>query len=449
MIQKLLQTSTVSIDTRTIERGQIFFAIKGDRVDGHDFLDDAIKKGACALVINVSAKDRLPKLCFDQNNVSIICVPDTVRALVETAREWRGRFDCPIVGITGSIGKTTTKEMVHSILRQTDLSHHVSYKNQNSLIGLCLNIVNMRLGCQVAVFELGISLRDEMEKKASILRPTIGIITTVAHSHMAGLGGLEEIACEKRKIFTFFGSTDTGIICGDQKLLSDVSYAHPVISFGLKKKDNNVRASSIRTYSEEESFGVCFSLHISSEEVLVRLQTNHRGQVHNALAASSVASLLGIDLQKIVDGLQEYAGCEGRFESRKLRKNRGWLINDCYNANPESMRAALLAFHELPAEKKIAVLGDMLELGEREVFLHQQVGQVLSQTTSISQVILVGDRARHIAQTAPKLLDIVYVNDWKQATTMLEKMLVEHPVRVLVKASHAIGLGNLVRQVCE
>lgn len=433
----------ISIDTRTLRPGQTFFALKGERVDGHDFLLEAIEKGAKELVVHEGA--RLPACA---GNVRVVRVPDTMAALVERARAWRQQFTCPIVAVTGSIGKTTTKEMIHSILRRTNVFHHVSYKNQNTLLGLCLNILQMRPGCQVAVFEVGISLRGEMEPKVDLLRPTIGVVTRVAHSHMEGLGDLQDIAKEKRKLFHFFTEHNYGIICGDQPLLSDVSYPHPIIRFG-EKRNNRVRASKI--------CGREFVLKLYQEKAPVCLHTNHKGYVQNALAASAVAHLLGIPLEEIVAGLESYAGFEGRFEKRSLKGGQGWLINDCYNANPESMRAALVALDELSAKKKIAILGDMLELGDRELFWHRQIGRVLQKTTSIDQVILVGKRAKNVSQTAPSTINIAYASDWREAVKELEKNLSRRLSRrlsgrgtcVLVKGSHAVGLEHLVDRMCE
>jgi len=441
-----------AIDTRSIEPQHIFIALRGEQVDGHDFLLEAVKKGAFGLIIDKSNQDCLsvidPELL---KAILIIMVPNTITALLDLARAWRQQFDCPIVGITGSIGKTTTKEMIHTILRQATIPCCVSYKNQNTLIGMCLTILKMRKGCKAAVFELGISQPGEMVSKVDILRPTIGVITRISHSHVQGLGSLENIFCEKRKIFTFFKDGNIGVIYNGQSLLDKASYTHPVVRFGLEKNGRSqVQASNIQTgaikYGE---FVTRFDLRVLKEHGTVLLQTNHKGHVCNALAASSVAHLLGIPLQTIIKGLNAFVPCEGRFSKRRLKNSDGLLINDCCNANPESMRAALVAFHEIEAPRKIAVLGDMLELGDKELFWHRQVGRVLHDTNTITQIILVGERAKNIAQTVPLTVTIDYARDWIEAACVLKKKLSCASAAVLVKASYAIGLENLVAQLCE
>ena len=262
---------------------------------------------------------------------------------------------------------------------------------------------------------------------------------------MQGLGSLATIFAEKRQLFTFFKDNDVGVVYGDQPLLDQASYAHPVVRFGLKKK-NQIQASNVTAHAD----GISFDLRLYKEHKTVFLRTTHRGYVSNALAAGSVAHLLGLPLEVIAKGLESFTPCQGRFERRRLRSGGGWLINDCYNANPESMRAALVALDEMEAGPKIAILGDMLELGDKELFWHRQIGHVLHDTATIDQIILVGERARSIAKTAPLKLQVDYACNWKEATEMLEKKVSRCPgATVLVKASNAMGLENLVARVCE
>ena len=464
----------LTIDSRMMQEGDAFLALRGERADGHDFLPVAIEKNAPALFICLGEEKRLqkylqklPKSFFEKTLV--ICVPDTFEALKSLAKSWRAHFSYPVVGITGSVGKTTTKEMIAAILKYAGIPACVSYKNQNTLIGVCLTILRMCDKHKAAIFEVGISERGEMVPKVEILRPTIGVITVIAHQHMDGLGELSEIAQEKRKLFSLFKKDDIGVIFGDQELLDNVSYAHPVVRFGFKAK-NQVQTSSVKIFSDENDLPkTSCLLKIYSKQAkpaqqaklvlqaALELRTNHAGMLHNALAAASVTHLLGVPLKKIISGLESFDGFEQRFERQTLKNNSGVLIDDCYNANPESMRAALLALDGMVAKgPKVAILGDMLGLGEKELFWHEEIGRVLVKTPSIKIIILVGERARSIGKTAPDSIAIEYASDWKQAKIVLEKVLYggglvnTSPVNnslVLVKASNGMGLDRLVREV--
>jgi len=344
--------------------------------------------------------------------------------------------------------------MLKSIFDSAGINSCVSLKNQNTLIGLCLNILRMKKTDQVAAFELGISEKGEMEKKVEILCPTIGVITTVAHSHMATLGQLPEIAKEKKNIFKFFKQDYVGIVFGDSPLLGDSYYSHPVIRFGFKTK-NHIQARRIKICKDENGNLVAnFLLKIYKEKVKIRLKTHHRGNVQNSLAAAAVCNLIGVPVPEIVKGLNSFEGFEGRFEKRILKKDLGLLISDCYNASPESMRNALLAVDEIGVDGlKIAVLGDMLELGEKEDFWHRQVGRILCKALSIKEVILVGGLAKKIGETAPITAKIEYAKDWREALKKLDEKLDRVGSQnisdslVLVKASNGMKLDNLVKGV--
>lgn len=441
----------VAIDSRTISSGQIFLAHQGNKFDSHEFLSVVLEKGASALIIDESKVSKLQFLDQSQlKNVLVILVSDPLKVLILLAKAWRKRFSYPVVGITGSIGKTSTKEMLSTIFKTAGIFACTSYKNQNTLIGLCLNILRMRQEHKVAVFELGIDKKGEMAELADVLRPTIGLITTVSHVHVQGLGSLPAIVREKCNIFKYFKQENVGIVYGDKPLLNKVYFDHPIIRFGFKMK-NQIQARMVQIcQNSDNTCGTHFLLKVYKKRSTVILKTNHRGAVQNALAASAVAHLLEIPFDMIVNGLGVFNGFERRFESKKLQSNGGVLINDCYNANPESMKAAIIAFHEMNTNgAKIAVLGDMLELGEKEAFWHRQVGRVLGKALSLDYIILVGKLARIIAKTAPLTMKIKYAADWKDAEQKLNEILNSNNSLVLVKGSRAMGLDNLVKAVTE
>jgi UDP-N-acetylmuramoyl-tripeptide--D-alanyl-D-alanine ligase len=445
LAHKFPSSMSFSIDTRTMQPGDIYVAIPGARVDGHDFVADAFKRGAAGIIAQqdkqhifsaIPAKMRAKKL--------IMLVPDTQEALCQLAAAWRAQFSYPVVAITGSVGKTSTKQVLAAMLEAHGVHYLASRGNQNTRLGVSLNILRMQPDHEMAIFEVGISRRGEMAHLVSLLRPTTGVITGIGHAHMEGLGSLADIALEKRDLFKYFTEHNIGIINGDQPLLARVSYAHPVIKFGTKTT-NQIQARKIKVTDAQ----VTFVLKLYKEKKEIQLTNPHQGAVFNALAATAVAHQLGISAEAIVQGIQKPVSVSGRFEQRTIKAARGTIINDCYNANPESMKAALLAFQQVNTEaQKIAVIGDMLELGVNSPFWHRQLGRFLRKVPSLSHLILVGSLVSWTKKTAPLGLSIDTVPTWQEAVKKLEQRLQKKSV-VLVKGSHGMSLDNLVNHFSE
>jgi UDP-N-acetylmuramoyl-tripeptide--D-alanyl-D-alanine ligase len=430
-----------AIDSRLVKNNDVFIALAGEKVDGHDYIENALQNGAVALLVEKEKKDRLKSIEQKMlKNKLMIFVDDTLQALIMLAKAWRSHFSYPVVAITGSLGKTTTKEMVVSIGKAAQFPMVFSQKNQNTLLSLCLNILNMRYTHKLAVFEVGIDDVGQMEIKADILRPTIAVITNIAPSHTHFLGTMRNVACEKKKIFSFFGKKHTGIINGDQQLLSNDTYTHKVITFGCKKK-NDIQARKVKLPN--------FMLKIHDKKRCVQLSVGHKGFVYNALAASAVAKTLNIDFDKIVQGLESFVSVERRFEKKQISKNRGIVISDCYNANPVSMKAALQSFDDMKCTGvKIAVLGDMKELGKKELFWHRQIGRFLQKNITVDILVLVGPLAKEIAKTIPADMKVYFTNDWQEATRTLKDLLGgTEDALVLVKGSLSMNLGCLVDNI--
>ena len=436
------------IDSRKIENDQIFIALSGQRVDGHNYLNEVLQNGAIGLIIHRDKRELLdnidPELLKDK---LVIMVDDSLHALKQLAKIWRHRFNYPIVGITGSIGKTTTKQILSSIFDAAKIPAYVSFKNQNTVIGLSLNILKMRSEHKFAVFEMGISHKGEMEELADVLRPTIGVITYICNAHTGGLGNINGVAKEKHKIFKFFRSSDVGIIWGDKSFVESVYYDFPVITFGLKTK-NNIQARMINT---DDNSNTTFYLKLYSKKYPVNIASNHSGFINNILAASSISAFLGIDPKFIVKGIEDYKSFEGRFEEIKIKNDKGMLIHDSYNASPESMKAALVTFAGLKCRgKKIVVLGDMLELGDKEAFWHRQIGRFMSKNLNLDYIILVGKLSGNIAKSSPVILraKTKRAKDWQQAKDLLDDFLLnESNNLILFKASRGIGLDNIIKDL--
>ncbi len=429
-----------SIDSRTLQPGDIFIALSGKRCDGHDFVAEAFYKGAAGCIVAASKQAVLSKVADNElKNKLVLVVPNTLEALVQLASVWRAQFDYPVVAITGSVGKTSTKELAAKILDVHGGNYIVSRENENTKIGLSLNLLRMRKEHKVGVFEVATSSRGEMAASARIAKPTTAIITNIGHQHMDGLGSLQDIALEKRDIFKYFTEESIGIINGDQSILSQVSYQHPVVKFG-SKTTNQIQARKIRVSGSH----ISFVLKIYKDKYPVVLQQPHVGMVFNVLAVTTMAYLLDIPAQTIIKAIQMPFSVPGRFEERRITVGGGTLINDCYNASPESMKAALLAFQEADIKgNKIAVIGDMLGLGINSPFWHRQIGRFLRKVPSVKQVILVGDLVQWVKKTAPVGLPIELVSTWQEATEKLKGTLNQDSV-VLVKGSYEMGLRNLV-----
>lgn len=439
------QDARFSVDSRTLEKGDIFIAMAGSHHEGHEFLAAAMAKGAAGLIIAEAQKGLLKTL--DQQllkKIVVIIVADPLQALIRLATAWRAQFSYPVVAITGSVGKTSTKEQLAAILDLNGTCYLASQGNQNTRIGISLNILRMRASHQVAIFEVGINKRGEMAELANILRPTTGIITAIGHCHMEGLGSLSDIALEKRDLFKYFTEDSIGIINGDQPLLATVGYMHPVIKFG-SKTINQIQARKIHIGSKTTTF----VLKMYKEKYNIVIKNVHHGVVFNALAAASAAYLLNIPNDVIVQAIAQPIVVAGRFESRMLKDNKGVLINDCYNANPESMKAALLAFQKIDTSAhKIAVLGDMLELGMNSPFWHRQLGRFLRKVPSLKHLILVGSMVKWTKKTAPVGITIDMVPTWNEAIAHLEGRLQDNSL-ILIKGSRGVGLNNVVDAVAQ
>lgn len=439
--------SQFSVDTRTLQKDDIFFALPGARSDGHDFLEDAVKKGAGGIVIAANNKGLLDGLDKKQlEKMLVVMVPDTNAALIRLATVWRTQFNYPVVAITGSVGKTSTKELLAHIFDVQGVRYLASFGNQNTRIGIALNMLRMRSSHKAAIFEVGINKRGEMAKLANMLRPTTAVITNIGHSHMEGLGSVADIALEKRDIFKYFTADSIGVINGDQALLASVGYVHPVLKFG-SKTTNQIQARKV--HIGVGGSHTSFILKMYREKYTISLNNVHEGIVFNALAAASVAHLLNVPHEIIMKAVSQAPVVSGRFETRALKNRKGALINDCYNANPESMKAALLAFQkiETPA-RKIVVLGDMLELGLNSPFWHRQLGRFLRKVPSLKHAILVGDLVKWTKKTVPVGLSVTCVANWQEALDALEQSMGPESL-VLVKGSRGMELTNLVKEMAE
>jgi len=383
------QVSGVSTDSRTATPGQLFVPLKGERFDGHDYLAGLFEKGVrVALVDEKRAADFLPYA-----DITLVSVPDTLVALGDLARSFRSRFSIPTVGITGSNGKTTTKEMLAEILAADGEGLKTS-GNLNNLIGLPQMVFQLKEEHKWAVFEMGMSEFGEIDRLAEIVAPQIGIITNAFPAHLASMGSVAGVARAKGELFRRLLPGATAIYNADDALISECPTPAGVIRRGFGLHGAEITALNLTSCG---NLGQSFTLKIGGRTADMLLHAFGLHNVYNALAAAAAADSLGLPLEAIVSGLTAFTPYDKRFKLDDL--GTIVLIDDSYNSNPASAGAALLTLRELKGDKRaIAVLGDMLELGEESLLAHSDVGHLAA--TCVDRLYLYGAMGQTVAEAA-------------------------------------------------
>lgn len=429
--QSDLKVKGVCIDSRKVDPGELFIAVKGDLFDGHDFLEDVIKRGARALIVHKPIK-------IDNPKVAVICVKDTVRALGDVARFHRLRFDVPVIALTGSAGKTTTKEMLGVVLAKK----HKVLKNegtQNNHIGVPLTLLKLRTSHTIVVLECGTNQPGDIAWLADVGRPDTVIFTNIGESHLEKLKTPSGVLKEKVNLTKFMQKGGTVVLNQDDALLSkwgQKAKALNIISYGIKQEADLV-AKNITIIK-----GRYLSFTIGKENI--ELRSCGVNNIYNALAVFVVSKRYSVAPAVIAKALKSFDFPRGRGSIVPL--GRGWLIDDTYNANPVSMRSALQTLDALNvATKKIFVAADMLELGAREIDLHRGVGKAVASST-VDVLITVGKRARYIASEARKLkkrLKVIACADMESAQRAIAGVLANGDA-VLIKGSRRMKMEHLV-----
>ena len=429
--------SGVSIDSRTLQKGNLFFALRGERFDGHDFAFEALDKGALAIV--VSRQWARANLMGRKKKRVAILVDDTLKAFQACAGYYRTLFSLPVVAVTGTNGKTTTKDMVAAVLSQKSRCLQTR-GNENNHIGLPLTLFRLRPDHAIAVVELGMRARGEISQLAEICDPHIGLITNVGPAHIQFFRDVEEIARAKGELLDHLGPTDTAILNADDHLVMKQRgrMRGEVITFGFSHKAD-VRTEAIQT---TPTGGMTFDL---EDGLRIQLRVPGKHMVSNALAAIAVGEQFDVPRQRMKEALEAFRPQTMRMELVQVGGLR--ILNDAYNANPDSMRAALETLQDLQCKgKKIAVLGDMLELGEDGPRSHREIGRRVSQA-DIALLVAVGNLSHFIADEAIRFgLSRQKVHHFTMRDGVLEvlKETVENGDLMLVKGSRKMGLEEIV-----
>jgi len=431
---------SVSTDSRFAKPESLFVAFEGERTDGHHFIQDAIQNGACAIIADIKKKDVVLesiRCAENAENIGLIFVDSTLNALQEAAKEYRLRSSLLRIGVTGSSGKTTTKECIGAILSACYPSETVAISpgNLNSDIGLACALFDIHAQHRVGVFEMGINRKGEMDELASMYAPDIAVITNIGTAHVGIFGSREEIAHEKSKIFSHFDGKQHAIIWEDDDFRSFLAakVRGSVHYFGLKSTEN---------------LGVIKNLGIQGWDIEWKGQHFEfalpgRHNLLNACAALSVAHLLNLEAGCVAKGLSSVIPIQGRSQ---IREGKITVVQDYYNANPESMASAIEFFSEMPAEgRKIMVLGSMLELGEKSVQEHERIAQFVTQAKPTA-IFLFGEEMEAAASMLKSIRfdgDLFFTTQFEElARTVVE--YVQERDSLLIKGSRGMAMERLV-----
>ena len=422
------EVSLVTTDSREVRPGCIFVAFPGERFDGHDFAAKALEEGALCVVVNHPVEG-VPA------EKAVLC-PDSYHAMMVLGANYRSQFHPKVVGVTGSVGKTTTKQMTYAAI--AGFGNTIKTEgNQNNELGLPRTMFRIGRDTQHAVVEMGMSHRGEIERLSRCARPDVGIITCIGVSHIGNLGSQENICKAKLEICAGLPEGAPLVLNGDDPFLRKAKLPEHVrpVWFSLGDESADVCALSI----QQEADGMSFVLEDHEEGTfLVKIPAMGRHNVANALAAYCAATRLGLDARKVVRGI-------GNFEQTGMRQkvvhSKGIdVIEDCYNANPDSMKAALAMFKEYPCKRRFALLGDMLELGGMSAPAHEELGRQAAEA-GLTALVTYGPEAARTAKAAKDagLADVVHAEDYQQAADALLARMAPGDA-LLVKASRGMAL---------
>ena len=431
-----IEISDFSKDTRQINKGDLYVAIKGESIDGNDFAEDALEKGAIGCLVDGIIDDDILK---KYNDRAIIKVEDSIKAIQKIAGYKRSLYDIPVIAITGSVGKTSTKDVIANVLSK-EFKVLKTEGNFNNHIGLPFTLLRLKDHTAVVV-EMGMNHFGEISVLTNIAKPTACVITNIGTAHIGILGSRENILKAKLEILEGLKENGPVIINNDNDLLHkwylENKEKYNIYTYGIENESNYL-ASDINEENDETTY------YINGNLAKNPMPGIHF--VYNALSAYAVGDILGINKEKIVEGIKDFKLTAKRMDIKTI-KNDIKVINDSYNASYDSMKAALGIMKLETNRRKIAVLGNMLELGEFSAQLHRKVGEeVVKNDTDI--LITVGDLAKEIANKARELnMENIYTFDnIEEAANYLKTIMKDNDV-ILLKASNSMNFGKILEYI--
>jgi UDP-N-acetylmuramoyl-tripeptide--D-alanyl-D-alanine ligase len=413
----------IQTDTRILQPGEVFLALRGEKFDGHDFVPTAIAQGAIVAIVDHH---------YENPGFPVLRVKDTLKAYQQIAKWWRESLAIPVIGITGSVGKTTTKELISAVLA-TKGKVHKTYGNFNNEIGVPKTLLEMGRENNFAVIEMAMRGRGQIAELTEIAKPTIGVITNVGTAHIELLGSEEAIAEAKCELLATMPNDSIAILNYDNPLLMETAakfWQGKVISYGFSGGDIQGELTDNET------------VEVAGMRLPLPLPGRHNAT--NFLAALAVAKVLEIDWQLLQSGIMVNMPV-GRSQRFTL-PNDVVILDETYNAAPEAMLAALQLLADTPGKRKIAVLGAMKELGERSPELHRKVGEMVKNLHLDGLLVLVdGQDAEIIANSADNISCECFTNHADLVTRL--KTFMQTGDRLLFKAAHSVGLDRVVNQL--
>ena len=428
-----IEVEKFSIDTRNLEQGSIYIAIKGETTDGHNYISNAFENGAIGVITEVFEED------FPKGKI-IIKVKDSLKALQDIAKYKRDLFDIPVVAVTGSVGKTSTKEMITSVLSEK-FNVLKTEGNYNNHLGVPLTLLRLEKEHTAAVIEMGMNHKGEISVLTKIAKPTIATITNVGTAHIGLLGSRENILSAKLEILEGLQENGKLIINNDNDMLYKWNLENNlknIITYGINNESNYL-AYNIENYSDKSIF------EIEGKTVQVPVAGEHF--IYNSLCAYAIGKNLGMDENSIIKGIQKLDDNSKRMQIQENKKLGITILNDCYNASYDSMKASLEVLKNMGNTRKIAVLGDMLELGDFSEELHRKVGEEVAKN-KIDVLITIGDLSIDIYNEAKEkgVKEVFKCKNNEEGIELITKILKKEDI-ILFKASNRMNFGEIIKKI--
>jgi UDP-N-acetylmuramoyl-tripeptide--D-alanyl-D-alanine ligase len=419
LYQVFLKHPSIQTDTRKLTSGDLYFALKGERFDGNAFADAALQAGAAYAIVDN------PQIAV---NDSYIVVDDVLSTLQALAQHHREQFNIPFIGITGSNGKTTTKELVHAVL-SSQYRTYTTVGNLNNHIGIPLTLLRVQKDAQFAIVEMGANHQKEIAGYCTYTAPTHGIITNCGKAHLEGFGGVEGVRKGKGELYDYLRNTNgTAFVMWDYDYLQTMSQnIQHIIRYGTSHAEINGQVLDSAPYLRLE-------IEIQGDRHVIQTQLVGDYNLPNVLVAVAVGHHFNVPMHQIIAAIEHYHPENSRSQMIEWKGNR--VILDAYNANPTSMKAAIENFSRVPAHKKILMLGAMAELGDESIMEHEQIVQLITQL-GFDHVVLVGGDFAKIKHPFIQLPDSTAGAEWLQAQSFTD-------AHVLIKGSRSMKMENVI-----
>lgn len=422
-----IKINSIVTDSRKVKNGTLFAAIKGERADGHEFMKSCFEAGALCMLC-----EKAPD--FD---TPYILVESTLIALKKIAKYYRSLFSIPFIGVSGSVGKTSTKEMIASVLSEK-FSVHKTSGNFNNELGVPLTLFELEEHHEVAVIEMGISGFSEMTRLSEMVKPDICVITNIGYCHLENLKDLDGVLKAKTEMFANMNEGGKIFLNGDdEKLYSVKSYKDTVPTFYGLLDRNDCYADEIK----DDTTSISGKIHLKTMEFSATVPAMGRHMLQNAVCAAAIGEMLGLTADEIKSGIENFSNVGSR--SRVIDTSFLTVIDDCYNANPTSVKASIKSLSQF-SSRKVAVIGDMKELGENENTLHKEVAEFII-SNGIDKLICAGPLCENMKAVSS---DIVHFDTTDECAENISKYLKKGDT-VLVKASHSMQFEKVVEKIKE